>query len=161
HTVPGIGKLLSLVLLYDMHDIDRFPTVQDVVSSGRLVQCAKASAGTRVGASGKKNGNAPRTWALSQAAGVCLRDQPRRHKYLARLEKTLAKGKALTRLAHQLARAVSDMRKRHTACAMYPCLQSEGSRVGEPDASLDTQGMSLERAYVTSCGTASLHAKVR
>jgi hypothetical protein len=31
-TVPGIGKILSLVLLYEMHDLARFPRVQDVVS---------------------------------------------------------------------------------------------------------------------------------
>jgi|SRR5215211_1852175 len=31
-TVPGIGKLLSLGLLYEMHDIARCPTVQDFVS---------------------------------------------------------------------------------------------------------------------------------
>lgn len=30
--VPGLGKLLSLVLLYDMHDMDRVPPVQAVVS---------------------------------------------------------------------------------------------------------------------------------
>src|SRR5437660_12706568 len=36
-TVPGISKLLSLVLLYEIHDIDRFPTVQDFVSYCRLV----------------------------------------------------------------------------------------------------------------------------
>src|SRR4029453_16591442 len=41
HTVPGIGKILSLVLLYDIHDIDRFPRVQDFVSYCRLVKCAK------------------------------------------------------------------------------------------------------------------------
>jgi transposase len=28
-TVPGIGKILSLVLLYEIHDIARFPRVQD------------------------------------------------------------------------------------------------------------------------------------
>jgi transposase len=28
-TVPGIGKILSLVLLYEIHDIDRFPRVQE------------------------------------------------------------------------------------------------------------------------------------
>src|SRR5262245_9349470 len=44
-TMPGIGKILSLVLLYDMHDFDRFPTVQDFVSYCRLVKCAKESAG--------------------------------------------------------------------------------------------------------------------
>ena len=30
-TVPGIGKTLSLVLLYEIHDIQRFPSVQDLV----------------------------------------------------------------------------------------------------------------------------------
>jgi transposase len=32
HTVPGIGKLLRRVLLYEIHDIGRFPRVQDFVS---------------------------------------------------------------------------------------------------------------------------------
>jgi transposase len=32
HTVPGIGKLLSLVLLDDIHRIDRFPSVQAFAS---------------------------------------------------------------------------------------------------------------------------------
>src|SRR5262249_9595694 len=36
-TVPGIGKILSLVLLYEMHDMARFPRVQDFVSYCRLV----------------------------------------------------------------------------------------------------------------------------
>jgi len=30
--VPGIGKILSLVLLYEIHQIDRFPRVQDFAS---------------------------------------------------------------------------------------------------------------------------------
>lgn len=46
-TVPGIGKILSLVLLYEMHDIARCPRVQDCVSYCRLVKCAKESAGKR------------------------------------------------------------------------------------------------------------------
>jgi transposase len=46
-TVPGIGNILSLVLLDASHAIQRFPSGQDVVSSCRLVTCAKASAGTR------------------------------------------------------------------------------------------------------------------
>jgi transposase len=37
-TVPGIGKMLSLVRRYEIHDIDRFPRVQDFVSYGRLVK---------------------------------------------------------------------------------------------------------------------------
>jgi len=46
-TVPGIGKMLSLVLLYDIHQSDRFPRGQDCVSSCRLVKCARESAGKR------------------------------------------------------------------------------------------------------------------
>ena len=46
-TVPGIGTILSLLLLYEMHDIARFPRVQDCVSYCRVVKCAKESAGKR------------------------------------------------------------------------------------------------------------------
>jgi transposase len=31
-SIPGVGKLLALVLLYEMHDLHRFPSVQDFVS---------------------------------------------------------------------------------------------------------------------------------
>ncbi len=66
-TVPGIGKILSLVLLYAMHDIARFPRVQDFVSYCRLVTCAKESAGKRYGTSGTKIGHAYLKWAFSEA----------------------------------------------------------------------------------------------
>ena len=114
-TVPGIGKILSLVLLYEIHDINRFPTIQDVVSYCRLVKCAKESAGKRLGTSGTTIGNAHLTWAFSEAAVLFLRDHPPAQKDLARLEKTHDKGKALAVLAHQLARAVYDMLERHVA----------------------------------------------
>src|SRR5437660_8057510 len=72
-TVPGIGKILSLVLLYDIHDIERFPRVQDFASYRRLVKCARESAGKRSGTSGAKIGNAHLTWAFSETAVLCLR----------------------------------------------------------------------------------------
>ena len=106
HTVPGIGTILSLVLLYDIHDSARFPRVQDFASSCRLVTCAKESAGKRSGTSGTTIGNAHLTWAFSEAAVLCLRDNPAGQKLLTRLEKKHSKGKALTILAHTLARAV-------------------------------------------------------
>src|ERR671922_1917564 len=65
-TVPGIGKILSLVLLYEIHDINRFPRVQDFVSYCRLVKCAKESAGKHLGTSGKKIGKAHLKWAFSE-----------------------------------------------------------------------------------------------
>ena len=114
-TVPGIGKILSLVLLYEIHDIHRFPRVQDFVSYCRLVKCAKESAGKRLGTSGSKIGNAHLKWAFSEAAVLFLRDHPAAQKYLARLEKKHDTGKALTVLAHKLARAVYHMLQRQVA----------------------------------------------
>jgi transposase len=67
-TVPGIGKILSLVILYEIHDINRFPRVQEFVSYARLVACAKESAGKQYGASGRKIGNMHLKWAFSEAA---------------------------------------------------------------------------------------------
>ena len=118
-TVPGIGEILSLVLLYEIHDIERFPRVQDFASYCRLVKCAKESAGKRYGTSGTKIGNAYLKWAFSEAAVLFLRANPMGQKYLARLEKKHGKGKALTVLAHKLARAVYYMLKRRTASDMH------------------------------------------
>jgi transposase len=93
-TVPGIGKILSRVLLYEVHDITRFPRVQDFLSYCRLVKGSKESAGKRLGTSGAKIGNAHLKWAFSEAAVLFLRDHPAAQKYLARLENKHGKGKA-------------------------------------------------------------------
>jgi transposase len=122
-TVPGIGKILSLVLLYEIHDIQRFPSVQDFVSYCRLVKCAKESAGKRYGTAGAKMGNAYLKWAFSEAAVLFLRDHPAGQKYLTRLEKKHGRGKALTLLAQKLGRAVYDMLKRQQAFDVHKFLQ--------------------------------------
>jgi transposase len=123
-SVPGIGKILSLVLLYEIHDISRFPRVQDCVSYCRLVKCAQESAGKRYGTSGTKIGNAYLKWAFSEAAVLFLRNNPAGQNYLARLENKHGKGKALTVLAHKLARAIYYMLKRDVVFDLDPFLQS-------------------------------------
>jgi transposase len=123
-TVPGIGKVLSLVLLYEIHQIERFPSVQEFASYCRLVKCSKESGGKRLGTSGKKIGNAHLKWAFSEAATLFLRNNPQGQKLLARLEKTHDKGKALSLLAHKLGRAVYFMLKRKTAFDMNLFLRS-------------------------------------
>ena len=121
-TVPGIGTILRLVLLYAIHDMARFPRVQDCASSGRLVQWAKASAGKRSGTSGTHIGHAHLTWACAAAAVLCLRDHPAGQTLRTRREKQPSKGKALTILAHPLARAISSMLNRPTAFELETCL---------------------------------------
>jgi transposase len=127
-----MGKILSLVLLYEIHQIERFPSVQDFASYCRLVKCAQESGGKRLGTSGTKIGNAHLKWAFSEAAALCLRNHEAGQKYLARLAKKHDKGKALTILAHKLARAVYDMLKRKTAFDIDRFLRTSGSRAREP-----------------------------
>jgi transposase len=123
-TVPGMGKILSLVLLSELHQIDRFPRGQEFASYCRLVKCAKESAGKRSGTSGTKIGHAHLKWARSEAAVLCLRDHPAGQKFLTRLEKKHGKGTALTIFAHQLARAVYCMLQHKKAFDMATCCRS-------------------------------------
>jgi transposase len=103
---PGIGQILALVLLYEIHDSARFPRVQDCVSYCRLVKCAKESNGKRLGTSGKKIGNVHLRWAFAEAAVLFLRHNQSGKEYFAQLERKHGKAKALTVLAHKLGRAV-------------------------------------------------------
>jgi transposase len=105
-TVPGIGERLSLVLLYAIHAIARFPRVQDFLSYCRLVKCTKESAGKRYGTAGTKLGKAHLKWAFSEAAVLFLREHPAGQKSLTKLENKHGSGKALTLLAQKLGRAV-------------------------------------------------------
>ena len=100
-TVPGIGEILGLVRLDEIHDIERVPRVQEFASYCRLVTCANEAAGKRYGTSGSKLGNAYLKWAFSEAAVLFLRANPAGQKYLARLEKQHRQGKALPILAQK------------------------------------------------------------
>jgi transposase len=111
-SVPGIGQILALVILYEIHDINRFPTVQDFVSYARLVKCAKESAGKRYGTSGSKIGNVHLKWAFSEASVLFLRANPKGQKFVDKLSAKHGKSKALSILAHKLGRAVYYMLKR-------------------------------------------------
>jgi transposase len=113
-SMPGIGKILALTILYEIHDIHRFPRVQDFVSYARLVQCAKESGGKRTGTSGRKMGNAYLKWAFSEAAVLFLARNLSGQKFLKKLERRHGKGKALSVLAHKIGRATYFMMKRGT-----------------------------------------------
>src|SRR2546421_12604030 len=78
-SVPGIGQILRLVLLYAIHDSTRFPRVQDVVSSCRLVTCAKEAAAKTVETAGATQGQAEPTGAVSPAEARFLPPPPCAH----------------------------------------------------------------------------------
>ena len=117
-TIPGCGEILSLVLLYEIHMIQRFPRVQDLASYSRLVKCAHESAGKRTGTGGAKIGNAHLKWAFSELATLFLRGNPKAQAWLEKQERKHGKGKGLTILAHKLGRSVYFLLKRGEAFDM-------------------------------------------
>ena len=117
-SVPGIGKVLALTILYEIHDISRFDRVQEFASYARLVKCAHQSAGKTLGSGGAKMGNVHLKWAFSEAAVLFLRHASGGKKLLTTIEKKHGKGKALSILAHKIGRAVFYMLSRRTVFSM-------------------------------------------
>lgn len=113
-TVPGIGRILSLTILYEIGDINRFDSVQRFASYSRLIKCKAESAGKTYGTRGNKIGNAHLKWAFSEATVLYLRGNDKAHNYLNKLQKRMSKAKALSALAHKLGRCVYFMLKNRT-----------------------------------------------
>jgi transposase len=105
-TVPGIGDVLSVTILYEIEDIARFPRVQDFISYCRLVKPKKTSAGKVTGGGGGKIGNHHLKWAFCEAVMLYLRDDARGKALMDKLMKKHAKGKAMAIMAAKIARAV-------------------------------------------------------
>jgi len=105
-SVIGIGDLLGSLILLEIGDLDRFPTVKHFASYARLVKCQAESAGKIYGTQGNKIGNAHLKWAFSEAAIIYLANSDRAGKYLAQLQRRMSKAKSLSVLAHKLGRAV-------------------------------------------------------
>jgi len=112
-SIPGIGKVLSMTILYEICTIERFARVQDFLSYARLVKPPRSSAGKLYGHSGAKIGNAHLKWAFSEAATLFIRHCEPGKKFFARLERKHSKGKALSVLADKLARAAYFMLRRN------------------------------------------------
>ena len=98
-SVPGIGKVLSLVILYEIQDVRRFPKVGNFISYGRLVKCAHESAGKKSGSPNNKIGNAHLKWAFSEAAVLFLKDHKQVKDYDHKLVSRYGKSKALSIIA--------------------------------------------------------------
>jgi transposase len=114
-TIPGVGRILALVILYEIESIERFPQVQNFVSYCRLIKSIKESNGKKYGSSGKKIGNAHLKWAFSEASVLFLKGNEPGKKFLERLTRKHGKAKALSILAHKLGRAVYFMLKNKEA----------------------------------------------
>ena len=109
-TVPGIGEMLSLVILYETHDINRFPKHQNYASYSRVVKCDRTSSGKKVDRKNQKIGNPYLKWAFSTVIINGQSSEPIR-KYAQKLESRHGRPKARARIAHKFCKAVYYMLK--------------------------------------------------
>jgi transposase len=111
-SIPGVGPILALVILYEIGDITRFPRVAQFISYARLVKCPHESAGKRAKGRHDKIGNSHLKWAFSEAAVLFLRGNERAKRMQQRLSTKYGKAKALSLIAQKLGRTVYYMMKR-------------------------------------------------
>ena len=104
-TVPGIGKILTLTIMLEVGDINRFPTVGDYSSYCRCVKSIRTSAGKVIGYGNRRNGNKYLSWAYVEAAQAARRFHETVRSYY---EKKMARTNrivAIKALSHKLTRA--------------------------------------------------------
>jgi transposase len=104
-TVWGIGKVLGLTIMYEVGQIERFPTVGDFASYCRCVKSDWFTNGKRKGSGNTKNGNPYLSWAFSEAAHFADCHHDRAKKFLQRKQSKTNGIVAIRALAHKLARA--------------------------------------------------------
>jgi transposase len=108
-SAPGVGPVIALTIALEIDTVGRFDTRQQFCSYARLTGAAQESAGKRVGAGNRKQGNAWLKWAFSEAAVLSAQKDERIGRHLDRLASRLGKPKALSVLAHKLGRAFYHM----------------------------------------------------
>jgi transposase len=114
-TIGGVGKILGLTMLYEIHDIRRFKEVGEFLSYARLIRCTHESSGKKLGVGGAKIGNAHLKWAFSEAVCLLVRNYPAVKAWRAKKEKRHGKKKTLGILAARLGRAVYHMLRKREA----------------------------------------------
>jgi len=105
-TIDGVGDILSLTILYEMHTINRFKKAQHFSSYSRVVIIDWSSAGKSYRGKNNKIGNPHLRWTFGEIASLSLKYYDEIKKYHEKLKKKFGKKKALSRLAHKFCVAI-------------------------------------------------------
>jgi transposase len=111
-SVPGIGRVLALVLLYEIQDLARFRRVQHFSSYCRVVNPQCESNGKRAGVGEVRRGNRYLCWALHELVNSSCRHCPAIKAYYARLRRRRSARHAHRIMAHRWAVTIYFMLKR-------------------------------------------------
>ncbi len=104
-TVPGIGDILGLTIMYEVGEIGRFAAVGNFASYCRCVQARRLSNGKKKGRGNPKNGNPYLSWAFTEAAQGARRFEPLARRFYDRKSAESGPVLATRALAHKIARA--------------------------------------------------------
>lgn len=104
-SIPGIGEVLSIVILLEAGEIGRFAAVGNFASYARCVDSARYSNGRKKGEGNTKNGNAYLAWAFVEAANFARRFCDEARRFFERKKSRTNTVVATKALAHKLARA--------------------------------------------------------
>lgn len=104
-TIPGVGDILTLTIMLETGDINRFKKVGNFSSYCRCVESEKVSNGKKKGENNKKNGNKYLSWAFMEAAHYAIRYNERIKKYYQKKISKTHQIVAIKTVAHKLARA--------------------------------------------------------
>jgi len=104
-TVPGIGKILAMTIMYETGDIGRFKAAGNYVSYCRCVASKRISNGKSKGEGNRKNGNKYLSWAYVEAANFAIRQYPYIRRYYQRKSARTNNIIAIKAVGHKLARA--------------------------------------------------------
>jgi transposase len=74
--IPGLGRILNLVIMLETGPIERFATAGNYVSYCRAVQAEKLSNERKKGENNRKCGNRYLSWAWMEAANFAIRYSP-------------------------------------------------------------------------------------
>ncbi len=110
-SVTGIGQILALTILYEIHTIDRFSSPQKLSSYSRLVLPERDSAGKTVDRKNKNIGNPYLKYAFTEIVIHSTRYSPKIKKYYEHLIAKHGKSKAKFIIAHKFAVAIYYMLK--------------------------------------------------
>lgn len=113
-SVPGIGEILSTVIMLETGPVERFTSAGNYASYARCVGSTRTSNGKKKGEGNRKNGNAYLAWAFVEAAHFALRFNTAAKRFYDR-KKARTNGAVATKaLAHKIARACYHMLKEQT-----------------------------------------------
>lgn len=110
-SIPGVGDMLSLIILYEIHDISRFPTVQQFCSYARLVRGSYESAGKKVGRGKAKIGNHFLKYAIAEIIMKASMTAEDISEYYNKLESQNGKARARSIISHKFGIAIYYMLK--------------------------------------------------